>query len=73
MRREGGDSFISINIKVSEAFSDRKIYLNTSFWLPVCSLRRVKWYNYSTDIATRTVVYNLYNYNDIIIDIWKCL
>jgi hypothetical protein len=30
--------------KVSETFSDRKIYLNTSFRLPVCSLRQVKRY-----------------------------
>ena len=31
-------------IKVSETFSDCKIYLNTSFGLPVCSLRQVKLY-----------------------------
>jgi hypothetical protein len=31
-----------IHNKVSETFSDRKIYLNTSFRLPVCSLRQVK-------------------------------
>ena len=33
-----------IHNKVSETFSDRKIYLNTSFRLPVCSLRQVKRY-----------------------------